>query len=125
MRGVNFVGPGSMEAVTLVMYRGEIAAIVGGRRFYLSPQFDDLQLDDPLVVFVSFMASYALQVKDGSAPGPYSDERAELFARLALMDDDEFAELDAQGFGDDVIAGHFSVPPEQVAAKRDDLHNFG
>jgi hypothetical protein len=110
-----------MDGVTLVMYQGEIVAIVGSRRFYLAPQLDDLQLDDPLVVFVSFMASYALQVKDGSAPGPFTDERAERFARLVLMDDDEFRALDANRLEDDLIAGHFSVPVEQVAAKRDDL----
>ena len=121
MRGVNIGELGPMKGVTMVMYRGEIAAMVGGRRFYLAPQFDHLDLDDPLVVFVSFMASYALAVKDGSAPGPYTDERAERFARLVLIDDDEFREFDANRFEDRLIAGHFGVPVEQVEEKRHDL----
>ena len=37
------------------------------------------------------------------------------------MDDDEFQELDANGFEDRLIAGHFGVPVEQVEEKRHDL----
>ncbi len=109
------------QGVTLIIYQGEIVATAGGRRFYLAPQVQALDLDDPLVRFVSLMAAFALRVRDGSAPGPYTDERAERFARLALMEDDEFRMLAANRLDDQLLAGHFGVPVEQVEAKRQDL----
>ena len=39
----------------------------------------------------------------------------------ALMDDDQFRMLDANELSDDLIAGHFGVPVEQVEAKRRDF----
>jgi len=72
-------------------------------------------------VVVAYMAAYALRVRDGSAPGPYTHERAERFARLAMIDDDRFQMLDANELPDYLIAGHFAVPVEQVEAKRQDL----
>ena len=107
--------------VTLITYRGEIVATAGASRFHLSPRITALDADDPLAVFVSMMAAYALRVRDGSAPGPYTDERAERFARLALIEDDEFRMLEANQLEDRVLAGHFDVPVEQIEAKRQDL----
>ncbi len=109
------------SGVTLISYRGEVVASAGARRVYLAPRIAALDDTDPLVSFVAFMTAYAMKVSDGSAPGPYTNERAERYARLALMDDEEFRMLDANEFDDAVIAGHFGVPEEQVAAKRSDL----
>ena len=109
------------RGVTLIVYRGEIVASAGARRFYLAPRVAELGADEPLRRFVSMMAAFALRVRDGSSPGPYTDERAERFARLALIDDDEFRMLDANQLEDLVLAGHFDVPVEQVDAKRLDL----
>ncbi len=109
------------HGVTLIVYQGEIVATAGGRRFYLAPQVQAMDSVDPLVGFVSLMAAFALRVRDGSAPGPYTDDRAERFARLALMEDGEFRMLDANRLDDALLAGHFGVPVEQVEAKRRDL----
>ena len=107
--------------MSLIVYRGEIVAVPGASRVHLSPQLEALDADDPLVRFVSLMVAYFLAVREGRAPGPYTDERAERFARLVLMDDDEFRSLDGNRFEDGLIAGHFGVPAEQVEEKRQDL----
>ena len=109
------------RGVTLIVYRGEIVASAGARRSYLAPQIARLDAGEPLRQFVSLMAAFALLVRDGSNEGPYTDEAAERFARLALIDDEQFRVLDANGLEDEVIAGHFDVPVEQVAEKRADL----
>lgn len=121
MRGETLGAGGPHGGMTLISYRGEIVASAGARRVHYAPQIAALDEADPLVSFVAFMAAYALRVRDGSAPGPYTHERAERFARLALMDDDQFQMLDANELPDDLIAGHFGVPVEQVDAKRRDL----
>jgi hypothetical protein len=113
------------SGVTLVVYNGEIVATVGARRFYLAGAIRELDDADPLVLFASLMAGYALQLRDEPDLGPYSDERAERFARCVLMGDEEFAMLDANALGDRLLAGHFGVPIEQVEKKRDDIRLFG
>ena len=113
--------PPPREGVNLIVYNGEIVAVAGASRFHLTPRIETLHERDPLRVFVSFMAAYALRVRDGSAAGPYSDDRAEGFARLALIDDNEFRVMVAQRLPDELIAGHFGVPIEQIARKREDF----
>jgi hypothetical protein len=120
-RGATFNGSQPSGGVTLIAYRGEIVATAGARRIYLAPRLASLGDGDPLLTFVAFMAAYAMRVRDGSAPGPYTHERAERFARLALMEDDQFRMFDANRLDDRLIAGHFGVPVEQVEAKRNDL----
>jgi len=109
------------EGVTLIVYEDEIVASVGATRVCFAPPIDGLASGDPLLSFVSLMAAYALEVRHGSAPGPYSHARAEMFARYALIDDDQFEMLDANGIGDELLAGHFGVPIEQIERKREDL----
>lgn len=121
MRGANLDDDRSLRGVTLITYDGEIVASVGATRVYLAPPIEALENGDPLLRFVSLMAGYALEVRHGSAPGPYTDARAELFTRLALIDDDQFEMLDANGISDELLAGHFGVPVEQVERKRQDL----
>jgi len=53
----------------------------------------------------------------GVQPGPHTDERAERFARWALIDDDEFCVLDANGLDDRLIAGHFGVPWSRLTTR--------
>ena len=112
---------GSLQGMTLIVYEGDIVASVGATRIYFVPPVDDLASGDPLLRFVSLMAAYALEVRHGSAPRPYTHARAEMFARLALIDDDQFEMLDANGMSDALLAGHFGVPVEQVERKRQDL----
>jgi hypothetical protein len=111
--------------VELIKYDGEIMATVGAQRAYLAGRAREVDDTDPLVLFVSLMAAYALQLRDEPELGPYSDEWAERFARCILIDDAEFSMLDANGFDDPLLAGHFDVPVEQVAKKRDDIERFG
>jgi hypothetical protein len=107
------------------MYNGEIVATVGARRVYLTGSVLEVEDADPLVLFVSLMGAYALHLRQEPEFGPYSDESAERFARCVLIDDAEFRMLDANGFDDELVAGHFDVPVEQVAKKRDDIERFG
>jgi hypothetical protein len=111
--------------VTIVTYDGAVVATVGARRFYLAGPLRELESDEPRVMFVCVMASYALQLRHEPDLGPYTDERAERFARCVLIEDDEFSMLDANGLGDALLAGHFGVPLEQVQKKRDDIRLFG
>ena len=121
MRGANLHGDRSLQGVTLIVYEGDIVATVGATRVYFVPPIGDLESGDPLLRFVSLMAAYALEVRHGSAPGPYTNARAELFARFSLIDDDQFEMLDANGMSDELLAGHFGVPVEQIERKRQDL----
>jgi hypothetical protein len=125
MKGADMHASTPTTDVRLVSYDGEIVATVGARRFYLAGAMRELDDDDARVLFVCFMATYALQLRDEPDLGPYTDERAERFARCLLMDDDEFVMLDANGLGDRLLAGHFGVPFEQVDKKRDDIRLFG
>jgi hypothetical protein len=110
--------------VTLIVYGDEVWAVVGARRVYLAPQAVLLAPYSPLGSFVLCMASYAVLVHQGTVPGPYTERRAELFARLVLMDYDEFSRYDKPDLGDRALAGHFMVPVEQIAEKRADLRRF-
>jgi hypothetical protein len=111
--------------VELITYRGEIVATAGARRIYITQRIQQLDESDPLLMFVSLMGAYALQVRDDPDVGPYTDERAERFARVVLIDDGEFRMLDANELEDSVMAGHFGVPIEQIQEKRRDLRDFG
>lgn len=121
MRGRTSTATRLYRGVTLIVYEGEIVASVGATLVYFVPPIDALESGDPLLRFVSLMAAYALEVRSGSAPGPYSHACAELFARYALIDDDQFEMLDANGISDELLAGHFGVPVEQIERKRQDL----
>jgi hypothetical protein len=110
-----------MSSMNLVFYEGEIAGVAGATRFYPAPPFDELEVGDPRLAFVLVMGAFALRVRAGISPGPYTDERAAFYARCVLIDDDEFEHLDANRLGDLLLAGHFNVPVEQIEAKRADL----
>lgn len=68
--------------------------------------------------WVVCQAVFAQGVAAGRLAGPVTDRRAEYFARCVLMPDVEFGTLAGQE--DYVVAGHFDVPIEQVAAKHED-----
>lgn len=105
-----------MHAIT---YAGRIVAFTGATRFHFTPELDDKPPEDPLRRFVSLMCAYAQDVDAGELPGPYSDQLAEVYARSALIDDDEFRRL-APTLDDAALAQHFNVPVEQIAHKRAD-----
>jgi hypothetical protein len=107
----------------MLRYRGEILGFAGATRFYLVPHIERLPNDHPLVRMACLMALFALQVRNGEVDGPYTDDRAELYARCALIPDDEFVRLLSEDWEDEILASHFAVPTEQVAEKRLDLQN--
>jgi hypothetical protein len=103
-----------------VLYRDQLVALVGPERFHLiAPWLQDQPGDDPDVRFVLFMCQFREQVERGALPGPFSSERAELWARCVLIDP---AQLRARwNRSDAALAEHFGVPVDQVAAAREDL----
>jgi hypothetical protein len=121
MRGASFRAPGPGPGMRLVSYGGAVVALAGATRYYLAPQVAARDAGDPLVAFAALMCAYAEGVRSRRLAGPYTDERAEMFARAVLIDDDEFRHLDANGYDDLLLAGHFQVPTEQIPAKRCDL----
>ena len=65
------------------------------------------------------MCLYAHDVPGGLVPGPYSDQRAELYARCLLLPDQ--AVTAATTLTDAELAERFGVPLEQARAKRGEL----
>lgn len=106
-------------ALEPVLYRGELAALVGPERWYPAASWMlERPSDDPDVRFVMFMCLYRQQVQLGALPGPFTSERAELWARCVLIDPDELrARRDLK---DSALAEVFGVPVDQVAAARKD-----
>jgi hypothetical protein len=107
---------------TLITYRGTVVAVAGATRFHLAPWVETLGRRDPLRAIVALMCVFAERVHAGELRGPYSDQRAELYARSALIDDAEFTRSTGEGLEDHQLAERFNVPPEQIDAKRHDVH---
>jgi hypothetical protein len=72
-----------METITLT-YEDRAVALAAPTRFWLAAHIEVLPTGDPRKTHVCFMALYARDVLTGAAPGPYRDEDAERFARLAV-----------------------------------------
>lgn len=107
-----FTGPSSV----LIQYAGRPAALVGIRRLSFLGDVRHRPPGDPVVRVVCLMAYYAQLVLGGEMAGPYTDEEAERFARLALIDERELARH--CGESNDALANRFRVPVEQVAQAR-------
>jgi hypothetical protein len=75
--------------MTLIQYRGAIAAIATERNVRFAPAFEDLRTDDPDRRFVYAMALFARDILTGELAGPYTDAAAEEYARAFLGLDDE------------------------------------
>ena len=56
---------------------------MGASRFYLAPAIERLPDGDPKLHVVVLMCTYALEVAEGTAPAPYSDQDALRYARAA------------------------------------------
>ena len=103
----------------LVEYRGEPAALVGGRRLSFLGDVRHLPPGHPVVRVVAHMAFYAQLVLVGETPGPYDDHGAQRFARFALID---FDQLDRRaGESDASLAARFRIPLEQIPRARREL----
>jgi hypothetical protein len=109
--------------VLLIDYRGRPAAWICVGRAELFPSVAALEADHPIRRWVTCLAIFALDVEGGRIRGPFTQPRADHFARCALLPDEEFAPL--AGHDDVTLAEHFNVPLEQVAEKRMDLVAIG
>jgi hypothetical protein len=106
--------------VELIRYRGEPAAVVvNGNLTLFAAELEARGSDDPVFRFVAAMCRLAMEIELGLERGPYDDERAEGYAREALMPTDCFAALAA--LPDAYLATCFGVPPEQVPARSAEL----
>jgi hypothetical protein len=103
-----------------ITYRGElVAVVVNGDLAVFSPVLEARGDEDPLFRFAAAMCQLAMEIERGLIPGPYDEERAEGYARDALMAADCFAALAA--LPDAYLAACFGVPTEQVTARRVEL----
>lgn len=73
-----------MDTITL-SYQGQDVALAGRERFWLAAHIEALPTGHADKRHVCFMALYARDVLAGDMPGPYNDENADRFARLALQ----------------------------------------
>ncbi len=73
-----------------ISYRGQAAVMVGRERFWLVDELAELPVEDPVRVWVSWLCVYARDVLNGLQPGPWSQQRAERFAREVLLPEEEF-----------------------------------
>jgi hypothetical protein len=99
-----------------VVFRGRLAAAATENRFFLAPHIEVLEDDHPERLFVSVMCFHARDIIVGRAAQPYSDANAELAARRALIDEDDFREC--WHLDDATLAERYVVPLEQISAKR-------
>jgi hypothetical protein len=74
-----------MQTITLT-YQHCTAALASRERFWLAAHIEALPAGDPTKRLVAYMAVYARDVLTGEQPGPYTDERARQFVRLALVE---------------------------------------
>jgi hypothetical protein len=75
-----------MDTITL-SYQGQTVALAARARFWLAAHIEALPAGHPDRRHVCFMALYARDVLTGELPGPYNDDDADRFARLALQTD--------------------------------------
>jgi len=69
----------------LILQNGRAAAVVGAQRIFLAPHIAALPLAHPVRRHVVAKAVYALEVVEGSRPGPYRDDAADRWARRVLQ----------------------------------------
>jgi hypothetical protein len=75
----------TLEQLRPVMYRGELVALAGRRRFHLlAPWLDDRPASDPDVRFVALLCLYHRQVLTGALPECSAPNVAARWAILAL-----------------------------------------
>lgn len=75
-----------MDTITL-SYQGQTVALAARARFWLAAHIEALPAGHPDKRHVCLMALYARDVLTGELPGPYNDDDADRFARLALEHD--------------------------------------
>jgi hypothetical protein len=103
-----------------IRYQGRlVAVVVGGDLAIFDPRLEARGPYDPLLRFAAAMCRLAMEIELGLEPGPYSDERAERYARERLLPACECHAL--ASLPDAYLAAYFGVPAEQAAARRTEL----
>jgi hypothetical protein len=103
-----------------VVFRGELVALAGPERFHIvAPWLQERPDGDPDLRFVVFMCLFRRQIELGELPGPFTSERAELWARCALIEADEL--LARWDISDDALVVEFGAPADQIAIARREL----
>lgn len=98
-----------------ISYRGRVAAVATPTRFLLADDLDARDPGDPERTWVTYMCVHAGDVLNGVMPGPYTDERARLFAAACLIP----AELvERDGLDVDRAARALGVPAGELLAAR-------
>ena len=106
-----------MDTITLT-HQGRPVALAAPTRVWFAAHIQVLPDGHPRKRLVCFMAFFARDVLTGALPGPYTDTRAEHYARLALIDPDTIA---AHPHATDAeLAAMLTVPIDQIAAHRHD-----
>ena len=110
-----------METITLT-YNKRTAALASRERFWLAAHIAALPDGDPTKRLVTLMALYARDVLTGELPGPYSDERARSFARLALVDPAAYRAH--RRCRDPELAALLGLPVAEIALVRREQHTL-
>jgi hypothetical protein len=113
------VPTGNDVSSILIVYQGAPAALVGATRLSFLREVRHLPPGHPVVRVVAYMAYYAQLVLTRQMPSPYTDDDAERFARVALIDPDDLVQR--LGHSDEVLATHFQLPLEQIRRAREEL----
>jgi len=72
-----------MDTITLT-HQDQPVALAARTRFWLAAHIESLPAGHPRKTHVCFMAIYAREILTDAMPGPYTDQDADRFARLAL-----------------------------------------
>ena len=68
-----------------ITYGGRVEAAASARGMFLCLRLALRPVEDPERTLVIYMGAYAGDVLRGELPGPYSDEQARQYARVALI----------------------------------------
>jgi hypothetical protein len=108
-----------MDTITLT-YDGQHVALAGRERFWLAAHIEALPDGHPTKRLISVMALFARDVLTGDLPGPYTEERARSFARLALVDPNAYhAHRRCQ---DTELAAVIGLPVSEIPDVRREQH---
>ncbi len=109
-----------MDTITLT-HQGHTVALAAPHRLWFAAHIEALPDGHPRKRLVVFMALYAREILTGTIPGPYRDEDAERFARLALVDADVIARHPHASTAQ--LAQLLGIPHDQLTAFLHEHHD--